>query len=175
MLKNLTRWMGISALLAMLALPSVMCAQALPTATSMASLQVGAGYADAAPDYTKSSIHGISAFVDYDFRQHIGVELAIHDVTLDTPSGVGESSYLIGPRFLLPRGPFTLYGKVSAGMGSLSGQAVQKSSYSAYAFGGGLDYRVTRHIVVRAFDYEAQHWSTGLTPTVITIGAAYRF
>jgi hypothetical protein len=89
----------------------------------------------------------------------------------------------LGPRVIYPRGRFDLYGKALFGVGSLDIQETADNpqggagSYFAYAFGGGLDVLATKHLVVRAIDFEYQHWNyqTGLTPTAITVGAAYRF
>lgn len=157
-------------------------AQAKPTALSGGTLQVGGGVTYSNPDYGKNSLKGISGFVDYDVRPHLGVEATIHYNEIITPDDLAEKSYLIGPRLMLPRGRYTLYGKALVGLGSLvflppTYAGAQNSSYFAYSLGGGLDIRVKNHIVIRAVDFEMQHWSylTGLTPTVVTVGAAYRF
>ncbi len=51
-------------------------------------------------------------------------------------------------------------------------------SYFAFAYGAGLDIHITRHFDVRAIDFELQNWpgfaQNGLTPSIISIGAAYR-
>ncbi len=156
--------------------------QALPTATARGNLQIGAGYTYAKPDYGTQSIQGGSIFADFDFAPHVGVEADIHYIAFITPSDLAEDSYLFGPRFILPYGRFKFYAKALAGIGDLviQEQADNKGRPSgdnfAYALGGGVDIQATRRIVVRA-DLETQHWNylTGLTPTVITIGAAYRF
>ena len=48
-----------------------------------------------------------------------------------------------------------------------------------YALGGGLDLRASRHFVIRAVDFESQHWPgyrvNGLTPFVTSFGVAYAF
>ena len=174
--------MRIGLLVFLLFMPSFGHAQAKPTSLSGGALQVGAGFTYSNPDWGTKSIKGISGFVDYDFRPHLGAEAAIHYNEIVTPDDLAEKSYLIGPRFMLPRGRFTLYGKALVGLGSLvflppSYAGTQNASYFAYAFGGGLDIRAKDHIIIRAIDFESQHWSylTGLTPTVVTVGAAYRF
>lgn len=167
----------------LLAFPSLGHAQALPTAVARVSLQAGGGYSYAEPDYGQKSIQGGSGFVDFDFRPHFGVEGDVHIIALVTPLDLAEDSYLAGPRFILPHGRFNLYAKALFGVGKIVIQEVQDNpeggagSYFAYAAGGGVDIRATRHLVVRAFDFEYQHWSyqTGLTPSVITVGLAYKF
>ncbi len=158
-------------------------AQALPTATAKASLQVGAGYTLARPDYGQKSIQGASGFADFDFGTHVGLEADIHYIAFVTPNDLAEDTYLIGPRFILPYGRFKIYAKLLVGDADLVIQEQQDNqgrtagNFLAYAFGGGVDIQATPHIVVRAIDFETQHWNylTGLTPTVVTIGAAYRF
>jgi hypothetical protein len=47
--------------------------------------------------------------------------------------------------------------------------------------GGGIEYRLNNAINLRVADFEYQHWSTttiapnGLTPEVLSVGAAYHF
>jgi opacity protein-like surface antigen len=156
--------------------------QALPTAVARGELQVGIGWSYAQPDYGQKSIQGVTAFGDFDFRPHIGIEAEYHYISLITPTDLGEQSFLIGPRFVLPRNHFNLYAKVVAGIGDINIQEIQDNpqggagNYVAYGVGFGIDYKVTHNIIARG-DFEYQHWSylTGLTPTVYTVGAAYRF
>jgi opacity protein-like surface antigen len=156
--------------------------QALPTAVSHGALQAGGGWSYAHPDYGQKSIQGVSAFVDFDFLPHFGAEAEFHYISLITPTDLGENSVFIGPRYIYHKGRFAPYAKVLFGIGDIAIQEVQDNpqggagKYFAYGAGGGIDYRVTRHLVARG-DFEYQHWSylTGLTPTVFTVGAAYRF
>ena len=180
MLKNFKL---LVALAFVLSLTSPGHTQALPTASAVGSLQIGGGYTYAKPDYGQFTIKGISGFANFDFGQHVGIEADIHYIALVTPTDLAENSYLIGPRFILPYHRFKIYAKVLGGIGDLAIQeeqdnvGTQGGKFFAYAFGGGVDIQATHHIVVRAFDLETQHWSyqNGLTPTVITVGAAYRF
>ena len=159
-------------------------AQALPTATAAGNFQVGGGYTIANPDYGQKDIKGITGFADFDFSPHVGVEATVHYVALVTPTDLAENTYLVGPRFLISRGRFNLYAKGLIGEGDLVIQEIQDNIghpggfYFAYAMGGGVDIRATNHIVIRAFDAELQKWpnyGNGLSPVVITFGAAYRF
>jgi hypothetical protein len=180
MLKTLTT---IASLAAVLSFTSAGHSQALPTATARGALQIGGGWSYAHPDYGQKSIQGITGFVDFDFAPHFGAEAEYHYIALETPTDLGENSFLIGPRFVLPRGRFSLYGKGLIGIGDIDIQEVQDNpqggagTYLVYGIGGGLDIRATQHLVIRAVDFEYQHWSyqTGLTPIAYTFGAAYRF
>ena len=181
MLKTL---MTIGSLAGVLSLTSIGYAQALPTATGHGSLQAGGGFSLAMPDYGQKNIKGISAFGDFDFTPHIGVEADIHYVALITPTDLAENTYEIGPRYVYRKGRFAPYAKVMGGLGDLVIQETEDNpgrysgTYFMYSFGGGLDILVPHHIVIRAMDVEIQRWpnlGNGLTPTVFTVGAAYRF
>jgi opacity protein-like surface antigen len=178
----LKTFMTIGALAAAVVFTSTALAQALPTAVAKGTLQIGGGWSYVQPDYGQKAIQGATVFADYDFRRHLGLEAEYHYISLITPTDLGENSYLIGPRFVLPRNRYSLYAKVVAGIGDINIQEAADNpqggagKYLAYAIGAGIDYRVTTHIIARA-DFEYQHWSylTGLTPSGVTLGAAYRF
>ena len=175
----------IGVLIPILLLCSQARAQALPTATARGSLQVGAGYTIAEPDYGQQSIKGATIFADYDFGTHIGIEADAHIVAFVTPLDLAENSYLIGPRFILPVKRFSIYAKGLLGYGDLVIQEQQDNIghpggfYFAFSVGGGVEYHATQHITIRAIDLEYQKWPNygngGITPTVYTFGAAYRF
>jgi opacity protein-like surface antigen len=179
MLKN---FRTIGALAFLLSLNCLGRAQSLPTASALGYLQVGVGYTYVKPDYGTQSIAGISGFGDFDIRQHVGVEATFHYASLTTPTNLGENTYLIGPRLVLPRERVSFYAKALFGIGVLNNQAPQFNpgvggNYFAYTAGGGVDVLVRNHVVVRAIDLEYQHWDylTGLTPLAVSVGAAYRF
>ena len=157
-------------------------AQAVPTAERRGVLQLGGGITAASPDYSPSTIKGLSAYGTFDFTRHVGLEGNIHYVSLITPSHIGEDSYLVGPRYVFHHPRVDSYAKILVGFGRFSFRDTSPAAtytYKIYAFGGGLDVRATRHINVRAIDLEYQQWpgfpASGLTPLVGTIGAAYAF
>lgn len=160
-------------------------AQADHAAERLAVVQVGAGVSLVQPDYETSSIKGYSIYGDFDFSPHFGIEGDIHMATVITPDDIGESSYLIGPRYVFHRGRFHPYAKALLGVGVFTFEPVyvnsssSSSSHKMYAFGGGLDIAVKRRLNVRAIDMEYQRWPgfgpSGLTPLAFTVGAAYSF
>lgn len=160
-------------------------AQASPTATRAAFIQVGAGLSVFQPDYNQGPIKGYSFYGTFDFTSHIGLAGDIHVINVITPGDIAESSFLFGPRFVMHRGRLHPYGKALAGIGVFTFQPVyvtsssSSSSHKMYAFGGGLDVNVKRHWNIRAFDFEYQRWpgvgANGLTPYGITVGSAYVF
>lgn len=179
MFKN---WITLGAFASLLSVCSIGHSQALPTATGHGQLQVGAGWSIASPDYAQKKIQGISGWADFDVTQRIGLEGEFHYLSLETPSDIGENSYLVGPRFIFRRSRFNFYGKGMLGVGDLVVQEAQDNvghpggTNFAFAVGGGVDVAVKRHIYVRPVDFEYQRWSyqTGLTPWVLTFGAGYR-
>jgi Outer membrane protein beta-barrel domain len=176
--------LAVGPLACVLSLTSLGRAQALPTALAKGNLQVGGGLGYAFPDYGQKNIKGISAFVDLDLFMHFGVEGDIHYIALVTPTDLAENTFEIGPRYVYRKGRFAPYAKFLIGRGDLVIQETQDNpgkysgNYFMGSIGGGLDIQATRHIVIRAIDLEYQRWpnlGNGLSPTVITIGAAYRF
>src|ERR1700730_4490456 len=157
--------------------------QAVPAATRAGQIQLGAGFSFANPDYSQTYIKGVTGYGTIDLSHRLGVEADIHYVSLLTPTDIGEISYLIGPRVSLVRQDrLTAYANVLGGIGRFAYQAgtyrqPHTDSYGAFAIGGVIEFRVSRHISVRAVDIEAQKWpgfgAHGLTPFVTTFGVAY--
>jgi opacity protein-like surface antigen len=178
----MNNWIKFAFFSAAFCVPALSFGQAMPTAVSKGMLQVGGGWSYVEPDYGQKAIQGVTGFGDFDFRPHLGVEAEFHYVSLITPTDLGEISALIGPRFVLPRNHYDLYAKVVAGIGDIDIQEIQDNpqggagKYLAYGVGAGIDYKIGRHLIARG-DFEYQHWSylTGLTPSAITVGIAYRF
>jgi len=155
-----------------------LCAQALYTADQKTRIQVGAGVSVLNTDYTQKDVTGLSAWGDYDFSKHIGVEVSTHFGEFITPGDLTENTYLVGPRFTYRRRKVTLYGKALVGRGTVTLQDFnQSSSYNLYAFGGGLEYKILHKVNIRLIDYEQQKWPdfppNGLSPTIISFGASY--
>lgn len=163
--------------------------QALPTAARAGDLQIGAGYTAAYPDYATVRWYGPSIYATFDFREHWGIEADFHQVNAPSPDIMYERTYEIGPRYVWHINRFHPYGKFLIGRGVFNFQTYDPSkkavvqaanlAYNLYTFGGGVDVNVHKHVNVRA-DYEYQSWMSfppngGLTPQLITIGAAYHF
>ena len=179
MLRTLVR---IACLASLISLSGVGHTQAMPTATGHGGLQAGIGWTYAEPDYAQKAIQGFTIFGDLDITPHIGAEAEYHYLGLVTPTDLAEDSFFVGPRFILPRGRFRIYAKALVGIGYIDIQETEDNpqggagSYFAYGGGGGVDYRINKRWVARG-DFEYQHWGylTGLTPSDITVGLAYRF
>jgi hypothetical protein len=153
-------------------------AQAVYTAEQKTRIQVGGGAMALSPDYAQGTVIGFSAWGDYDFSKHIGIEASAHFGEFITPGDTSENTYLIGPRFSYRRGRLTAYGKALVGRGTITNLNTNgSSSYNLYGFGGGVEYRLLRKVNIRVVDFEQQKWpdfgQSGLTPIVASIGASY--
>ncbi|QHS51841.1 porin family protein [Edaphobacter sp. 12200R-103] len=166
---------------ALLSTPAFLFAQASPTGIRRASLQVGAGFSNANTDYVPNRVNGTTIYADYDFFHHLGLEGEFRYLK-DGRSNIYEKTYGVGPRYSRTYGRFSPYVKGLYGRGVFNftyrGERTANLAYNLVAFGGGVDYRLLRHVNVRG-EYEYQRWFGfplhGLTPSAVTIGAAYRF
>lgn len=165
-------------------------AQAVPMATRLGGLQVGAGFSFAVPDYGPTYIKGYTIYGDADLWRRVGIEVDVHQINVLTPTDIGEDTYLAGPRFtLMRRDRVRVYAKALGGIGRFEYQAGVHphpftDTFGVFSVGGGIEFRASQHINIRAVDIEAQKWpsygtpgypANGLTPFVTTFGAAYSF
>jgi opacity protein-like surface antigen len=180
MLKKLTTLISLACVLSLTQLAH---AQANPTATALSNLQIGGGFTYARTDYGQRGDKGLTIFGDYDLGLHWGAEADYHYVSVQTPDQVSENSFTVGPRFIYRKHHFKLYGKGMIGLGHISAPLTPTNRLTAnetdflFAGGGGVEYLIGSHLTLRPVDVEYQRWSfrTGLTPLVMTVGAAYRF
>ena len=158
-------------------------AQAVATATGNA-LSVGAAYLSANPDYGGSRSSGLGIFANYDFSRYVGVTAELNFQTSFSHVVFLEKTYMVGARGEYHKGRFLPYGKLLIGGASSAPNGNYPlenapATYPLYAIGAGLDIRLPHHTTIRAIDYEQQEWLDyhphGLTPTIISFGAAYRF
>lgn len=159
-------------------------AQAEAAATGNA-LAAGIAYESADPDYGPVRSQGLGIFANYDFSRYLGATAEFNFQTSFSHNVVFlEHTYLVGVRGeyhkkrYLPYAKFLVGGATSTVNGNFPLENAP-GTYPMVAVGVGLDYRFEHHITVRAFDFEQQEWLSyhpnGLTPTIISFGAAYRF
>ena len=124
----------------------------------------GNGIAQASPYH----LYGIGAYVDVKFNRWMGLETEGRWSRFNQYLGINEDTYSIGPK--VPITTFkglTPYGKFLVGAGSgkfLNGHT------TVLTYGGGVDYRLSRRLTLRAFDFEYQQWL--LTPTLRPYGGS---
>ncbi len=181
-------WIGL--FIFVFGLSIVSHAQAVPMASRIGSLQVGAGFSFAIPDYGGTYIKGYTIYADADLWHRLGVEADVHQINVFTATDIGEDTYLIGPRFsVIRQGRMNAYVKALGGIGRFEYQTgtyqpSHTDTYGVFSVGGGIDFRASQHINIRAVDIEAQKWPSygtpgfpahGLSPFVTTFGVAYAF
>jgi hypothetical protein len=171
--------------------------QVAPAATGNGSslpLVVGGGISDFDLDYGQGRrMEGFSAWVDWNFNhmprvlRGLGIEAEGHDINWNRPSsltrmrqdtGLGGLTYHSHHfRNLDP------YIKMMGGVGSIDFPSrnpyYTHDTFDVFAPGGGVEYRVWRHLWARG-DYEYQFWhhtfgGHDLTPQGFTFGASYHF
>jgi hypothetical protein len=161
--------------------------QVVPAATS-GSFHLSAGGLGslAQPDYAGEGIaqtstnrlYGVGAYVDAHFSRWFQVEAEGRwmrfNPAYEPPNT--ENTYLIGPR--IPIGTFhrtTPYGKFLVGLGN--GGFLSGGTF-VMAYGGGVDYRLTRRFTLRAIDFEYQQWRVNsaitLQPYGGSVGISYK-
>lgn len=162
-------------------------AQVVPSATgNQIHIDVGAMASAYQPDYAGTGIayespnrlYGVGAYVDAHITRWVQLEAEGRWMPFNdqVEPGVenGENTYLIGPRIpIVTFHKLTPYGKFLVGMGN--GTFLSGNTF-VMAYGGGVDYRLTRRFTLRCFDLEYQRWS--VTPTLHpyggSVGLSYR-
>ena len=176
----------LAVLAACVSLVSTLRAQAVYTASKTIYLQGGAGVFYLHPDYLNqygnNTVEGVSGWADANLINFLGIEAETHISVVDS-SDRKENTYLIGPRVGLKKGKGNFYGKAMVGRGAfifdanVPPGAKKTKDYTLYAFGGGLDYRISQSFNYRVVDAEFQTWSGfkphGLSPYVISTGIMF--
>ena len=174
-------------MLGLLSSATLLLAQASPTASRAGDLQIGGGFSSAASDYG-DRFNGAMGYADFDFKEHYGVEAAFHFVRQGNGAPLYEKTYEIGGRYVRHYGRFAPYAKLLVGRGVFNfpacpppanqSIACANLAYNMYALGAGTDVHVRPWLNVRG-DFEYQSWPgfppNGLSPMVVSIGAAYHF
>jgi opacity protein-like surface antigen len=167
-------------------------AQVVPTARkSQFSLTVGGLASAFQPDYawdwalgtdglwypvahsSNQPLFGPGAFVDVKFTRWVQLEGEARWLRFNRFEDIHQDNYLIGPR--VPVYHFwkaTLYGKALAGFSRMDLGGGNHGTYTATAFGGGMDVRLTKKISIRAFDGEYQYWPAWGNSKIMPYGAS---
>jgi len=165
-------------------------AQVVPAASSDAfSVDAGGLGSVFQPDYRGTGVaqtgpkrlYGTGAFIDLRWNRWVQIEgeghwLRFNQYCVSPGSCISEDTYLIGPRipFVTFHG-FTPYGKV---LGGMSGGSFLSGHSFAIAYGGGLDYRLSRRFTIRCVDFEYEQWpvnsSVTLWPYGGSVGISYK-
>jgi len=166
---------------------TAMQSQKLPTATKTLDIQAGGDFVYGHSDYG-TRLKGYGIYSTIDFKPHFGVELDLHQG--NGTDQIYERTYEVGARYMRHYGRFSPYAKVMVGRGVFNfppyptdpaGGPRANLAYNMFALGGGTDYKLKSYLNLRA-DFEYQDWASdrlelqhGLTPYLLSIGAAYHF
>lgn len=142
-------------------------------------LVAGGSFSTFHPDYGNNWLNGIGVYADLNVGSHLSVEGEARFLRFNQQLNVHEDNYLIGPRYRLHYHRFQPYAKFLLGNGQFNFPLnLAHGGYFVIAPGGGLDITLKHHFVLRAIDYEYQHWSgfqgSSLTPNGFTFGIGYR-
>jgi hypothetical protein len=160
--------------------PVVIHAQVVPAARGgTGSIFAGGTFSVIKPDYGVNWLMGIGGYFDVNLDNTFAAEGEVRLMRINQHIDVHEDTYMAGPKFTYRRGKFEPYGKALFGVGEFNfPYSYAHGGYFAMALGGGLDYRITPRLKIRAIDYEYQIWpgylNSGLTPHGFSFGAAYR-
>jgi hypothetical protein len=187
---------SILALVSILFAAGAARAQVVPSATrGHISLTAGGLASVFQPDYAccavaataPNRLYGVGAFVDVRFTRWVQVEGEGRWLRFNEFNEVDQDNYLVGPRLPIHHFRFlgaTPYVKVLAGMGRMTfGGNLGFGRYADIAYGGGVDFRLTKRFIARG-DFEYQQWprwpnipgiaNTTLLPYGASVGVGYR-
>ena len=143
----------------------------------------GAGLSSLKPDGSTPWLFGPGVYSDLHFSHWVQLEAEGRWLRFNQFGGEHEDNYLIGPRVPIHRIGHRgeAYGKVLVGLGNMSfaNDPGSWGHFTALAFGGSVDFRLTRKVTLRAVDFEYHDWPVwlpgqSLQPYGVSVGASYR-
>jgi opacity protein-like surface antigen len=152
---------------------------------SRSHLTAGATFSYFHADYAHDREGGITGYFDYNLTPRYGAEGEVRFLRFDEFQGEHETHYLLGPRVAFRTSHRIVpYAKFLLGVGRITyPENIGWGGFFAMAPGGGIDYRLTHRINVRA-DYEYQFWPSaphipaepdhGMNPNGVSVGFSYR-
>lgn len=165
--------------------PVLLHSQAVsPVSEKTAYISAGGFYSIAQTDYGQNHAMGLGAYSDINYRVWrglgVGAEGEVRFIDFKLIAGTSFQNFLGGPRITYRLRGFEPYAKVLAGGSRFHyPNFISKNAYyyTTFAYGGGLDLKLTNRFYLRAADFEYQHWEfppTGLTPWAFSTGVSYR-
>jgi hypothetical protein len=176
-------------------------AQVVPTATGrQVSITAGGMASIFQPDFAQQCcaqtgyyiasasnqpLFGVGAYVDVRLRRWVQIEAEGRWQRFNQFQGIYQDNYLIGPRLPVYRfWKATVYGKALGGFSKMNygydfyGNPIGTGRYTDFAFGGGVDVKLTKHISLRAADVEYQYYpwwgDSKLSPYGASVGIGYK-
>lgn len=129
---------------------------------------------------SNQAIFGAGAFVDMKVTHWVQIEAEGRWLRFNQFNGIRQYNYLIGPRvpvFHFRRS--SVYAKALGGYSKMDfGTGFGSGTFTDFAFGGGVDVRLTRRLSLRAVDAEYQYWpfwsNSTLSPYGASVGVGYK-
>jgi len=171
----------VSAILALaFCLAGMAQAQAVP-AGDMGGLAIWAGASGSGyyVQYGERKMIGVTAFVDADTRRRLGIEAEGQWVEFRQSADVHIETYSIGARYHFNVGRFQPYVKGLAGFGDFNfPYNLATGRFLVATAGGGIDYKLSRKVEIRAVDCEYQNWPKftfgNMTTLSVSVGLRMR-
>ena len=171
----------VSAILALaFCLAGMAQAQAVP-AGDMGGLAIWAGASGSGyyVQYGERKMVGVTAFVDADTRRRLGIEAEGQWVEFRQSADVHIETYSIGARYHFNVGRFQPYVKGLAGFGDFNfPYNLATGRFLVATAGGGIDYKLSRKVEIRAVDCEYQNWPKftfgNMTTLSVSVGLRMR-
>jgi hypothetical protein len=168
-------------LLSLFAIVRSMPGQAIATVTGgETSLSAGATFSQYQMDYGKRALGGYAIHADWDRTRRWGVEFEARVLRLNQEVGTHETTFLVGPRYILRRKVFSPYAKLLLGDGKFHyPYNYAEGSYFVLAPGAGVEVRMGEsRYSIRLVDFEYQSWPNfsfnGLNPYGVSGGLSVR-
>lgn len=124
---------------------------------------------------------GFGTYVDVRFTHWFQVEGEARWMRFNQYAGEHLDNYLVGPKIPIHRfGRADLYGKVMIGTGKMTFPFdYGYGTFTALAYGGGVDYKLSQKFTLRPIDFEFQQWpqwlsGSALYPYGFSVGIGYR-
>jgi hypothetical protein len=159
--------------------PNFLYGQVGPAGRGGSHLYAGGMFSTFSPDYGSNRLLGIGFYADFNVGSHLSAEAEGRFLRFNQVLDVHEDNYLIGPRYRWHYHRLQPYAKFLLGNGQFNFPLnFAHGGYFMIAPGGGIDVTLKHHFMLRAIDYEYQHWSnfqgSSLTPNGFSFGIAYR-
>jgi hypothetical protein len=138
------------------------------------------GYYSPVAGASNQPLFGAGAYVDVKLRRWLQIEAEGRWQRFNQYQGIYQDNYLIGPRLPVYRfRKATVYGKALGGFSKMQFDAYgDHGRYTAFAFGGGMDVKLTKRFSLRAVDVEYQYWpwwnNSTLSPYGASVGIGYK-
>ena len=138
------------------------------------------GYYSPVAQASNQPLFGVGAYVDLRLTRWVQIEAEGRWSHFNAFDGITQDNYLIGPR--LPVYHFwkaTVYGKALGGFSKMNFDSYgDHNNFTTFAFGGGVDVKLTKRISLRAADVEYQYspwWgNSALSPYGASVGVGYK-